>query len=941
MGKNFEADTFLYSGNAVFIEQLYQLYLSNSQHVDPYWQSFFEKFKGNEVDALKTVAKVIVEEQYGCVANSQTPIATTSVDNSAVNNLKARLLINAYRQRGHFLAKLDPLNIEPLKTKQELQLTLEDFGFTNEQLNQIFEVRSEISAINTCSLSELVNFLERTYCQNIAVEIDYLEEIEEKKWLFNELEKKSSTLNLSPQEKLVILKALLEVEGFEQYLHSKFPGAKRFSVEGGESLIVGLNKIIEIAAGLEVKNIIIGMAHRGRLSSLAQVMNKPYEEILADFIGKKIVETDNEFAGDVKYHMGYSSDKLTAKGEEIRLTLAYNPSHLEAVNPVIAGLARATQDIEKKLNPKQTMGILIHGDAAFCGQGVVAESLVMSSLKAYETKGIVHFVVNNQIGFTASSNEARASRYATEFAKIINAPILHVNGEQIEEVLLICELAISYRQKFGKDIVVDIVCYRKYGHNEGDEPAYTQAFMYNLIKNKLSPASIYEQRLIVEKAIEQSYSQKLREEFKLHLDSKYELAKNHLSPSIHSVQTARSHSNVQNLPLITGVNKTILKQLGSKLCQIPDDFKINLKLTKLFEQRINSLTTNETIDWATAEQLAFASLLVENTPIRLTGQDSQRGTFSHRHAVLHDDNDKLYTPLNNLSGEQAEFFIANSNLSEYAVLGFEYGYSLINRKQLVLWEAQFGDFVNGAQIIIDQFIVSGETKWRQLSGIVLLLPHGFEGQGPEHSSARLERFLQLAADNNIQVTYPTTPASIFHLLRRQTKLNSPKPLIIMSPKSLLRHKLAVSQLAEIDSGTYFVPILDEAERTIANKEEIVKVICCSGKIYYDLLEKRISLKLANTVIIRVEQLYPFSEHQAIEILSKYRNAKKFIWCQEEPKNMGAWGFINNYLMDCLQKAGINEQFQYVGRKAAASPATGYLSLHNHQQEEILEEALQR
>ncbi len=941
MGKNFEADTFLYSGNAVFIEQLYQLYLSNSQHVDPYWQSFFENFKGNEVDALKTVAKVIVEEKYGCVANSQTPIATTSVDNSAVNNLKARLLINAYRQRGHFLAKLDPLNIEPLKTKQELQLTLEDFGFTNEQLNQIFEVRSEISAINTCSLSELVNFLERTYCQNIAVEIDYLEEIEEKKWLFNELEKKSSTLNLSPQEKLVILKELLEVEGFEQYLHSKFPGAKRFSVEGGESLIVGLNKIIEIAAGLEVKNIIIGMAHRGRLSSLAQVMNKPYEEILADFIGKKIVETDNEFAGDVKYHMGYSSDKLTAKGDEIRLTLAYNPSHLEAVNPVIAGLARATQDIEKKLNPKQTMGILIHGDAAFCGQGVVAESLVMSSLKAYETKGIVHFVVNNQIGFTASSNEARASRYATEFAKIINAPILHVNGEQIEEVLLICELAISYRQKFGKDIVVDIVCYRKYGHNEGDEPAYTQAFMYNLIKNKLSPASIYEQRLIVEKAIEQSYSQKLREEFKLHLDSKYELAKNHLSPSIHSVQTARSHSNVQNLPLITGVNKTILKQLGSKLCQIPDDFKINLKLTKLFEQRINSLTTNETIDWATAEQLAFASLLVENTPIRLTGQDSQRGTFSHRHAVLHDDNDKLYTPLNNLSGEQAEFFIANSNLSEYAVLGFEYGYSLINRKQLVLWEAQFGDFVNGAQIIIDQFIVSGETKWRQLSGIVLLLPHGFEGQGPEHSSARLERFLQLAADNNIQVTYPTTPASIFHLLRRQTKLNSPKPLIIMSPKSLLRHKLAVSQLAEIDSGTYFVPILDEAERTIANKEEIVKVICCSGKIYYDLLEKRISLKLANTVIIRVEQLYPFSEHQAIEILSKYRNAKKFIWCQEEPKNMGAWGFINNYLMDCLQKAGINEQFQYVGRKAAASPATGYLSLHNHQQEEILEEALQR
>ncbi|HJD55868.1 MAG TPA: 2-oxoglutarate dehydrogenase E1 component [Rickettsia endosymbiont of Pyrocoelia pectoralis] len=916
---------FLFGGNAVFIEELYRQYLANPASVDQTWQDFFANIKDNNILLNKSTAKVI---QPIAEENKKQPLPN-NLSSEVLNNFRAKEMLNAYRSRGHYLAKLDPLGLEIVKTKNELKLNLEDFEFDNNELEENINITNEF----TGKLSELANKLNQIYTGSIGAEFEQLTSDEEKNWLYNKLESTNSAF--SAEEKKNILNDLVEVEGFEQYLHTKFPGAKRFSVEGGDSSIVAMTKAIDLSLHQGTMEIVIGMAHRGRLNTLTKVVGKPYKAVIAGFISGSVFPDELNVSGDVKYHLGYSSDRVIGD-KQIHLSLADNPSHLEAVNPIVAGKVRAKQDILKDTNRSKVKAILVHGDAAFCGQGVVAECLSMSPLAAYDIGGVLHFVINNQLGFTANAADTRASRYSTEFAKIIAAPILHVNGDDIEAVLKATNIAVEYRQKFGKDVVVEIICYRKYGHNEGDEPMYTQGKMYNIIKSKLTPGNIYANELVKNGVINNDYFAKLKEQFKAKLDQEYEQAKNY-KPEAHFLEGLwQNITRTSTQVAVTGIDKKTLQNLGIKLCDVPKNFVVNPKLVKLFDARKATLSTDQPIDWATAEQLAFASLLTSGTNIRLTGQDCGRGTFSHRHSVLHSQvDDTTYIPLNNLSENQAKYEVADSNLSEYAVLGFEYGYSLANPKNLVLWEAQFGDFANGAQIIFDQFISSSETKWLRMSGLVVLLPHAFEGQGPEHSSARLERFLQLAAEDNMYVTYPTTPASIFHLLRRQMLDTIRKPLIVMSPKSLLRHKNAVSKLDELGDNTTFLPVLDEVNKLDASN--VTKVILCSGKVYYDLYEMRGNN--SNIAIIRLEQLYPFEKNVVVELLKKYNKAKEFIWCQEEPMNMGAWRFIVSHLNNALKEAGINNEFKYIGREESASPAVGSLQTHNKQQERLLKEAL--
>lgn len=927
MEKDLKKTGYLFGGNAVFVEELYRQYLANPASVDQTWQEFFADLKDNSTVLNKSTAKIIIPYEI-----KKEPL-NNNLSSEVLSSLKAKEMINAYRKHAHYLANLDPLGLELRKTKNDLKLNIETFGLDSSQLEENINITDEFVGNWNCKLSELVTKLDKTYTGSIGVEFEQIENVEEKSWLYSQLE---NEITFSPEDKKTILNDLVEVEGFEQYLHTKFPGAKRFSVEGGDASIVAMSKAIDLSMNQGVEEIVIGMAHRGRLNTLTKVVGKPYKAVIAGFISGSVFPPDElNVSGDVKYHLGYSSDR-TIDNKKIHLSLADNPSHLEAVNPIVAGKVRAKQDILVDTKRSKVKAILVHGDAAFCGQGVVAESLSMSPLTAYDIGGILHFVINNQLGFTANAADTRASRYSTEFAKIIAAPILHVNGDDIEEVLKATNIAVEYRQKFGKDVVVEIICYRKYGHNEGDEPMYTQGKMYNIIKSKPTPGNIYANELVKSGVIDNNYFTKLKEEFKARLDKEYEQAKSY-KPEAHFLGGLwQGISRTRTQAAITGVGKKTLQDLGTKLCEIPKDFAVNPKLVKLFEARKVNLTADQPIDWATAEQLAFAILLASGTNIRLTGQDCGRGTFSHRHSVLHNQiDDTTYIPLNNLSKEQAKYEVADSNLSEYAVLGFEYGYSLANPKNLVLWEAQFGDFANGAQIIFDQFISSSETKWLRMSGLVVLLPHAFEGQGPEHSSARLERFLQLAAEDNIYVTYPTTPASIFHLLRRQILDDTRKPLIVMSPKSLLRHKYAVSKLDELGENTIFLPVLDEVNKLDTNN--ITKVILCSGKVYYDLFEMRGNN--SNIAIIRLEQLYPFEKKLVASLLKKYNRTQEFIWCQEEPKNMGAWRYIASYLNDALKEAGINNEFKYVGREESVSPAVGSLQTHNKQQEKLLREAL--
>ncbi len=749
-----------------------------------------------------------------------------------------------------------------------------------------------------------------------------------------------------------MLNNLISIDGFEEFLHVKFPAAKRFSIEGGGSVIAGLIEVIEEASNNNLKEVVIGMAHRGRLVTLAEVAKKPHHAIISEFLGTADIPAsifnEKDSMGDVKYHMGYSSSYITRNGNVIKVSLTPNPSHLEAVNPIVAGKVRAKQDMIGDISRQQVMGILIHGDASFSGQGIVAESLLMSVLSAYNVGGILHFIVNNQLGFTANASEIHPGHYTTEVAKIIKAPILHVNGNDPESVLKASLIAINYKQKFAKDVVVDIICYRKYGHNEGDEPMYTQPLMYNIIKDKKSISEEYAQVLIDQQLIQQSDYENSKQKLTDFLNKEFNIAKNYkpVFSYLEGVwQGINRFNNIKENKKPTGVKSNILMEFGKKLCSITPEFildhpkfVLHFRLKKIFDDRLKRLTSDGLVDWALAEQLAFASLLTQNIPVRLIGQDSERGTFSHRHAILHSQEDQsYYVPLNHVAENQLYFQVANSHLSEYGALGFEYGYSLANPNQLVIWEAQFGDFANGAQIIFDQFISASEMKWLRMSNIILLLPHGYEGQGPEHSSARVERYLQLAANDNIQVVNPTTPASYFHLLRRQVVRNIRKPLIVMSPKSLLRHKDVVSSLDELGENSLFSPVIDDIDASII-QSRVSNIIICSGKVFYDLCEFRQKNKVMNSCIIRIEQYYPFPKQDLLEILKKYSSCKDIVWCQEEPSNMGAWVFIQPYLNDIIKECQFNINLRYAGRIEASSPATGYLKIHNQQQENLLKQA---
>ena len=867
-------EEFLSSANKEYLEYLQEL-LAQGKSIDPAWQKFFA--------------------QNNSISSNYRPKWSTKkleINSTSDFHLQEQLLIDKYRRFGHLASNLDPLGL--------------DLGLTP----------SSLGLEGSGPLSSIAARLFNLYCQTSAVEFEHIESAQEKNWLYNQFEQLQNT-NFTAEEKQRFLNTLLEVEIFENYLHTKFPGAKRFSIEGGESCILALDEIVYQAAESEVREILFATAHRGRLATLAKVIGKPYMRIFAEFAGVGKTILDERYSGDVKYHMGYSNQR-NISGKDITLSLAYNPSHLESVNPVLAGMLRAKQDTAQ--NPEQILGVIVHGDAAFCGQGVVAESIAMSALPAYSARGIIHLVINNQVGFTADPNDTRSSRYPSEFAKIAKLPIIHVNGNDPQALIRSIRLACAYRKRFARDVVIDVFCYRKYGHNEGDEPFYTQPVQYSLIKNKPPVAQIYAEKLIQNSELTQEHFNELKNKHKDFFNQ--EFAKLEQIPLL--------EINLQdnyNQQATSGLDKLSLQQLGAKIFSYPADFAINPKLAKLFAQRAAEVANDGEIDWGIAENLAFASILAQGINIRLSGQDVGRGTFSHRHSVLHSQTNigEKFIPLNTI--QAGKYQVYNSLLSEFGVLGFEYGYSLASNDTLVIWEAQFGDFANGAQTIIDQFISSGESKWLQVSNLVCLLPHGYEGQGPEHSSARVERFLALAAHENMIISMPSSPASYFHLLRRHIAQKVKKPLIIFSPKSLLRHKLAISSLHELN-GKFHAVIAEQIEPSY-----IKKVIICSGKFYYDLLQARNNQDIA---IIRLEQFYPFPKEALQAELAKYLHVKNFIWCQEEPINMGAAGFIADKIKDCLpQGATIN----CIAPAAESSPAVGYLNIHNQRHEKLIQQVL--
>jgi len=930
-----------FSTNVVFLNELYQNYLANPSSIDESWTSFFEANKSEIEEILadyngpswsKRDLKVVKAPTYDISNNAKKEVKSKKV--LAVKNLNIRLagLILAYKKHGHMVADLDPLGLTPKLPVKELELSVHDIEEDD------FETEVELNGILGFKRAKLVDVLERLksiYANKVGCEFEYILDEAQKEWLSSEVEK-SLTTDFSKDEKRKILKEVIRSQKFEEFLHKRFPGAKRFSVEGGESSISAVEAIIESGAKQGLKKIIIGMAHRGRLNTLTGIMGKPYHEIISEFKGTPNMPAGLTKSGDVKYHMGYASTREIA-GNKIDLSLAFNPSHLEAVNVVAAGRIRAKQTEYSDHSRDKAMALLIHGDAAFAGQGSVAESLVMNGVEGYNTGGVVHIIVNNQVGFTANPSDSRSTRYASDLAKSIDAPIFHINGDDVESVVKISEIALAYRQKFKKDIVLDIICYRKYGHNEGDEPLYTQPVMYNVIKKHPTPCDIYSKQLALEGQIPLEEYQKLVDEFNSHLNGEFELADKFKPEKPEWLKANWSKIKNDNSIPKTAIAKKNLKELAKKITSYPADFNINKKIAKQLELRREIVENEKEIDWGTAEALAFASLLDEKFPVRITGQDSGRGTFSHRHSVLHDSqNGREYAIFDSLN-EKAKYEVYDSVLSEYGVLGFEYGYSLSMPNGLTIWEAQFGDFANGAQIIIDQFVASGEVKWLRKSGLVMLLPHGYEGQGPEHSSARLERFLQSCADDNLRVCNITKPANFFHALRRQLHSKDRKPLIVMSPKSLLRHKLNVSTLSEF-SDLNFRSLIAEEEKLVAN-DKVKKVVLCSGKVYYDLFEARAEKKIKDVALIRLEQLYPFPTKELAVELKKYKNAE-VIWCQEEPKNMGAWKFVDDLIEEVL--VSIKHKVKrpsYVGRVACASPATGYASYHKKEQEALVKEAL--
>ncbi len=952
--RKLEETSFLSKSNSAFIEQMYLKYINNDPNLTSEWKNYFDNLKEDTSVAIKELEgpswgkkSNIYSEQLENLSFRRKEIKNTN-DFKESNNesIKAIALIRAYRIRGHLLAKLDPLGLS--KTEYLDELHPDYYGFKKENYDKPIFLNGTINK-NYSSIKEILSFLRKTYCGSIGYEFMHLSDPEERKWFRDRIELDEKGISFTRNGKIAILNKLIQAEGFEKYLAKKYVGTKRFGLDGGESLIPALEQIIKIGGQYAVKELKIGMPHRGRLNVLANLLQKSYKRIFNEFAGE-YGDISKDSTGDVKYHLGASSDR-EFDGNSVHISLTDNPSHLEAVNPVVLGQTRAKQFFHKDIKRKKVIPILLHGDAAFAGQGIVAECFAMSGLPGHNTGGTIHIIVNNQIGFTTSPRFARSSPYPSDVAKMVEAPILHVNADDPEAVVYCARIATEFRLQFNRDVVIDLICYRRFGHNEGDEPSFTQPLMYKKIKAHKTSLTIYGEKLVGEKIISLDEFEKQKSDFKNLLDQQFQTAKDY-NPKIEWFEGTWSRYKPQKGKDIRGVSGFDTKELikiSEKIHKIDEKLNVHKTITKIFNNRHKSVQEGKNIDWSTAEALAFGSLLVKGNPIRLVGQDTGRGTFSQRHSVLRNQIDNSrYIPLNNISKSQKQFEIVDSLLSEFAVLGFEYGYSLVEPETLVLWEAQFGDFANGAQVIIDQFIASGERKWARASGLVLLLPHGYEGQGPEHSSARLERFLQLCAKDNLQVMNVTTPANYFHALRRQITRDFRKPLVIMTPKSLLRHKYCVSNLEDFSKKNSFHRILwdhalDDKYGFIKLKspKDINKVIICSGKVYFDLLEEREKNKRNDILLLRVEQLYPFPARSLAKELKPYIKSAKFYWCQEEPKNMGAWFFVRDYIDWTLQHIKAkNNRISYIGREFASTPATGYAKRHLAQQKEIIDEVFE-
>lgn len=927
-------DSYLTSGNESYLEELYENYLQNPDDVSPEWQNYFSQLSQQMVRPTPDVPHAAIREQFLELAKNSAKTLNVQGMESYQDQQQERVieLIAAYRRLGHLQATIDPLQFG--KGTYSPTLELGYYGFTEQDMQKTFNVGS-FAGLNksTGTLQEIYQALRRVYCNTIGFEYMHINRSDEVEWIRERIEQGWANFKPTNEVKQRILDRLVAADGLEKYLGFKYVGQKRFSLEGGDSLIPMLDTLINRGAEQGLKEIVIGMAHRGRLNVLVNVLGKEPNEIFAAFEGKGVSKTHS---GDVKYHLGYSSNVKTQSGT-VHLALAFNPSHLEIVSPVVQGSVRARQRRRRDTDQLRVLPIQIHGDAAFAGQGVVMETFNMSQARWFTVGGSVHIVINNQVGFTTSNpKDARSTMYCTDVAKMVEPPILHVNGNDPEAVYFAALLAIDYRHTFKRDVVIDLVCYRRHGHNEADEPSTTQPVMYKTIKAMQVPYVMYAEKLLKEGLIENQAEKKMADDYRKAMDqgkavvpldngdSSYEFTVN-WEPFIGKEWTEKS---------TTAVPLKKLRELADKLSQLPQGFVVQPQLKKVLDMQKKMADGEAPMNWGYAETLAYATLLDEGYPIRLCGQDASRGTFAHRNAVLHDQNtDEIYIPLSHLSPKQAQINIVDSLLSEEAVLAFEYGYATAEPNFLVLWEAQFGDFANGAQVVIDQFISSGEQKWARYCGLVMLLPHGYEGQGPEHSSARLERYLQLCAQDNMQVCTPTTPAQIFHLLRRQMKRPYRKPLIVMSPKSMLRNPLATSDIKELAEGEFQL-IIPEVDKLDAKKVD--RIVFCGGKVYYELLEKRRVSKLNNIAIIRVEQLYPFPEKACRQIFATYPNAKEVVWCQEEPQNMGAWITMQPALLGLLAKG---QSLRYAGRPSSASPAVGYHSVHEQEQEKLVSEAL--
>ncbi|MEM6375070.1 MAG: 2-oxoglutarate dehydrogenase E1 component [Pseudomonadota bacterium] len=972
----FHASSFMQGHNAEYLEQLYARFANDPNAVDAAWQEFFRAMGDDEIsvkrdaegpswarmdwppqpgDDLTTAltgeyapepeAKKAGEKIKAKAAEKGAEVSDEAIKRAVLDSVRALMLIRAYRIRGHLAADLDPLGLRDMPARPELDP--KSYGFTEADLDRPIFI-DNVLGLQLASIREILAIVKRTYCGTFALQYMHISDPEQSAWLKERIEGYDKEITFTREGRKAILNKLVEAEGFEKFLHVKYMGTKRFGLDGGESLIPAMEQIIKRGGNLGVKEIVIGMPHRGRLSVLANVMGKPYRAIFNEFQGGSFKPEDVDGSGDVKYHLGASSDR-EFDGNSVHLSLTANPSHLEAVNPVVLGKSRAKQDQFNDSDRTSVLPVLLHGDAAFAGQGVVAECFGLSGLKGHKTGGTMHLVVNNQIGFTTAPHFSRSSPYPTDIALMVEAPIFHVNGDDPEAVVHAAKVATEFRQKFHKDVVLDIICYRRFGHNEGDEPMFTNPIMYKKIKSQKTTLALYTERLVRDGLIPEGEIEDMKAAFQAFLADEFEAGKEYRPNKADWLDGKWSHLDRNKEDYQRGetsIKPETFAEVGRAISQLPEGYPVHKTVGRLFETKAAMFETGQGFDWATAEALAFGSLMTEGYPVRLSGQDCTRGTFSQRHSgVINQETEERYYPLNHIREGQAQYEVIDSMLSEYAVLGFEYGYTLSEPNALTLWEAQFGDFANGAQIMFDQFISSGESKWLRMSGLVCLLPHGFEGQGPEHSSARLERFLQMCGQDNWIVANCSTPANYFHILRRQLHRTFRKPLILMTPKSLLRHKLCVSRTEDFVTGSSFHRVLwDDAqegnsETKLKPDNKIKRVVMCSGKVYYDLLEERDARGIDDIYLLRVEQFYPFPAISMVGELERFKGAE-MVWCQEEPKNQGAWTFIEPNIEWVLKRIKAKTTRPvYAGRPASASPATGLASQHKAQQAALVDAAL--